>query len=181
MEHDRALAKPYFWPCLKSVQMAGIPAPHGGRILTSVTGQGFWLLQLPLSTAAAERYGQSWRQKHVPGTGAVGSREQVRTLPLPLAELRPYQEWGAAGHFSAGHCQSCRNLAPAVVLMGDSSPGCNHRRGHRPGVSQMWGDKAGLQASLGNVTYMQSGAFIHLDANSVKTIWRTESQAKLTV
>lgn len=48
-------------------------------------------------------------------------------------------------------------------------------------MSQMWGDKAGLQASLGNVTYMQSGAFIHLDANSVKTIWRTESQAKLTV
>jgi len=34
------------------------------------------------------------------------------------AELRPYRERGPAGHFPAGHCQSCRNLAPAEMLMG---------------------------------------------------------------
>lgn len=194
IEHDRAVAKPYFWPCLKSVQMAGIPAPHRGKILTSVTGQGFWLTQLPLSTAAIGRnsqaamgrYSQSWRQEHVAGTGAVASRGQypirwatsVCTLPLQEGWTKTLPGVGSS---KALPCWSCRNSASSVVPMGDLSPGCDHRGGHSPAVSQMWGDKTGSQTCLGNAAYMQFRAFFHSDANRVKTIWRTESWAKLSV
>lgn len=63
---------------------------------------------------------------------------QSLTCLYGKAELRPYQVWGAAGHFPAGHCRSFRNLAPAVVLMSDLSPGCDHMGEHGPAVPQMW-------------------------------------------